>query len=72
VILPVDANATRILVAERLAELTAKCAALASSPQAPVSLKRVEAALRRLLVSPGITPTARAQTSAEVGRETTG
>jgi hypothetical protein len=42
------------LVAERLAELTAKSAALASSPQTPASLGRVEAALRRLPVHPGL------------------
>jgi len=71
VILPVDANPARLLVAERLAELSAKSAVLASRRQAPASLGRVEAALRRLGGSPGMTLPAGAQPSAEVRRETT-
>ena len=48
VILPAAANTARILVAERLTELTAKAAQLGALPQAPVALGRVEATLRRL------------------------
>ncbi len=48
VVLPVDANSARILVTERLSELTSLAARLASVPSAPSALARVESALRRL------------------------
>jgi hypothetical protein len=48
VILPAAANTARILVTERLTELTAKAAQLSASPQAPAAFGRVEATLRRL------------------------
>ena len=48
VILPMEAGAARVLVTERLAELTAKAAELAASPTAPAAMGRVEATLRRL------------------------
>jgi hypothetical protein len=54
VVLPVDARSARVLVSERLAELTEKAGALASSPQAPASLGRVETALRRVSNFPEI------------------
>lgn len=48
VILPSDPATARVLVSERLAELTDTTAHLASLPQAPALLGRVEATLRRL------------------------
>jgi hypothetical protein len=48
VMLPGDANAARLLVSERLAELSAKISDLASSPEAIPAIGRVEATLKRL------------------------
>jgi hypothetical protein len=48
VVLPAEERVARLLVSERLADLTAKAAQLAASPQAHASLDRVEATLRRL------------------------
>ena len=48
VTLPAAANTARILVSERLTELTAKAAQLGALPQAPAAFGRVEATLRRL------------------------
>jgi len=54
VLLPVSATSARLLVAERLNELSAFATALAASPNAPQSLQRVAAALQRLSNFPGI------------------
>jgi hypothetical protein len=54
VLLPVNATTARLLVAERLNELSAFSAVLAASPNAPVGLARVAAALQRLCNFPGI------------------
>jgi len=54
VLLPVNATTAQLLVAERLTELSAFSAALAASPDAPVSLAGVAAALQRLCNFPGI------------------
>src|SRR2546429_1535297 len=48
VTLPADPRTARVLVSERLAELTATALRLTSSQLAPVALGRVEATLRRL------------------------
>ena len=48
VVLPVDANCARTLVAERLSELTSLASRLASAASAPASLGRVVSTLRRL------------------------
>jgi Ferritin-like len=54
VLLPIKAPTARLLVAERLNELSTFSSALAASPNAPVSLARVAAALQRLCNFPGI------------------
>ena len=54
VLLPVSATSTRLLVAERLNELSTFATALAGSPHAPLSLARVAAALQRVSNFPGI------------------
>jgi len=48
VMLPADARAARLLVSERLAELSTKVADLAASPEAIPALARVDATLKRL------------------------
>lgn len=48
VVLPIDANTARTLVAERLDELTSVAADVASAPAAPAALSNVAATLRRL------------------------
>ena len=48
VTLPADSKAVRLLVTERLAELTAKTSELARSPRAIPMIGRVEATLRRM------------------------
>jgi Ferritin-like len=68
VLLPVSAPAARSVVAERMNELSAKAGELAAAPEAPASLARVDAALRRLCSFPGITPSVHA---AAVQHETT-
>jgi hypothetical protein len=71
VLLPVDAPSARVLVAERLAELTAKAGLLASSPQAPASLRRVESALLRVSNFPGIALPSGSQVGMEARHEAT-
>jgi hypothetical protein len=43
-----DERAARVLVSERLVELTATLSALAASPQAPPGIRRVAASLERI------------------------
>jgi hypothetical protein len=71
VVLPVDARSARILVAERLAELTAIAGVLASSPEAPSSLRRVESALQRVNNFPSIALLSQSQVGGEVRHEVT-
>jgi hypothetical protein len=54
VLLPVSPTTARLLVAERLNELSTLATALAASPNAPPSLARVAAALQRASDFPGI------------------
>jgi Ferritin-like len=71
VVLPVDAGSARILVAERLAELAAIARVLASSREAPSSLRRVESALQRVKNFPGIALPSQSQVGGEVRHEVT-
>ena len=71
VILPVDARSARILVSERLAELTTMAGVLASSLEAPRSLRRVESALQRVNNFPGIVVPSQSQVGGELKHEAT-
>ena len=48
VTLPVDAKAAKLLVSERLTELTLEISTLAASPTVPPAIGKVEATLRRI------------------------
>jgi hypothetical protein len=70
VLLPANATTARLVVADRLNELSAFSKTLAGSPNAPASLARVSAALQRLRDFPGIA-LASAHSSSAAQHETT-